>query len=54
MLSLSASLSNSVTSIGNWAFCGCSSLKQITIPNSFTSIGENAFFVLLNPHHIHH
>jgi len=34
---------NSVTSIGNSAFYGCSGLTSITIPNSVTSIGEGAF-----------
>ena len=33
----------SVTSIGNGAFIGCSSLTSITIPNSVKSIGETAF-----------
>ena len=36
-------LSNSVTSIGNSAFSGCSGLTSATIPNSMTSIGNSAF-----------
>ena len=35
---------NSVTSIGNSAFSGCSGLTSITIPSSVTSIGESAFY----------
>ena len=32
-----------VTSIGECAFCNCSSLESITLPDSVTSIGECAF-----------
>ena len=35
---------NSVTSIGEWAFYGCSGLTSITIGNSVTIIGELAFY----------
>ena len=33
-----------VTSIGDWAFYGCSGLTSVTIPSSVTSIGSCAFF----------
>jgi len=33
-----------VTSIGEYAFYGCSGLTSIVIPNSVTSIGERAFY----------
>ena len=32
-----------MTSIGEWAFSGCSGLTSVTIGNSVTSIGRNAF-----------
>ena len=39
----SVTIPNSVTSIGEFAFKGCSSLTSVTIPNSVTSIGYGAF-----------
>ena len=36
-------LPNSVTSIGDFAFLGCSGLTELTLPNSVTSIGNYAF-----------
>ena len=35
---------DSVTSIGSWAFLGCTGLTSITIPGSVTSIEEEAFY----------
>ena len=34
---------NSVASIGDFAFSGCTGLTSVTIPDSVTSIGGNAF-----------
>ena len=39
----SYSIPTSVTSIGDYAFSGCSSLTSMTLPNSVTSIGSSAF-----------
>ncbi len=35
---------NSITSIGEYAFYGCTGLTNIEIPNSVTSIGNSAFY----------
>ena len=40
----SFSIPESVTTIGDFAFCKCSTLTTITIPNSVTSIGYRAFY----------
>ena len=40
----SITIPNSVTSIGDYAFCNCSGLTSITIPNSVTAIGWGAFY----------
>ena len=32
-----------ITSIGEYAFVGCSGMTELTLPNSVTSIGGNAF-----------
>ena len=37
------SIPETVTSIGDYAFARCESLRQIVIPNSVTSIGKGAF-----------
>ena len=38
-----AVIPDSITSIKNWSFYGCSSLTSVTIPDSVTSIGDYAF-----------
>ena len=44
----SLTIPNSVTSIGGYAFCGCTGLTgSLTIPNSVTSIGTNCFVNIL-------
>ena len=35
---------NSVTAIGDGAFCECEDLKYLDIPESVTSIGDRAFY----------
>ena len=42
----SITIPNSVTSIGDYAFCGCTGLTSITIPTSVTSIGDYAFSIV--------
>ncbi len=37
------SISENVTTIADYAFCGCSNLASVTIPESVTSIGHYAF-----------
>ena len=40
---ISVTIGNSVTSIGDNAFCYCSGLTSVTIPSSVASIGSSAF-----------
>ena len=35
---------DSVTTIGDYAFCNCDSLTSVTIPDSVTTIGDEAFY----------
>ena len=41
-------IAQGVSSIGDCAFYGCTSLTSVTIPNSVTSIGSHAFFFCHN------
>ena len=48
-------IANDVTSIGSYAFYGCTGLTSVTIPNSVNSIGEKTFegcnkIVVVNSH----
>ena len=40
----SSIIPDSITTIDEYAFCGCHSLTSITIPNSVTEIGQKAFY----------
>ena len=41
-------IADGVTSVGNYAFRGCSNLTNVTIPDSVTTIGRNAFTYCTN------
>ena len=47
-IDLKYTIPNSVESIGDWAFSGCSNLTSITIPNSVETIGNSAFSLCRN------
>ena len=51
--SIAVTLSNSVTSIGEESFGGCSNLKSITIPNSMENIDDSAFNDCTNLHDVY-
>ena len=41
-------IAEGVTSIGTYAFCSCSSLSSVNIPNSITTLENGIFFVSKN------
>ena len=49
----SAIIESGVTTIGDYAFFGCSSLTSVTIPDSVTTIGEEDFYGCSNRLQIH-
>lgn len=46
--SVNFELPSNITSIGKYAFQGCSKLESIVIPNSVTTLGEGAFYACYN------
>lgn len=46
--SVSFELPSNITSIGSYAFLGCTKLESIVIPNSVTTLGEGAFYACYN------
>ncbi len=47
-------LGKGVSTIGNWAFLGCSNLISITIQNNITTIGEVAFYDCVNLENVYY
>jgi hypothetical protein len=45
---ISFNIPNSVTSIGDWAFAGCTSLASVNIPDRVTTIGVGTFLGCTN------